>query len=295
MLANSKSTVSLIALFASFSSLPAYAQSTPESTESVVVTGSRVITNIANSPTPLTSISNDELSQLTPTSVSDALLKMPVFSGSSFPRQAVARPRILTILNLRNFGGNRTLTMMDGHRLTPSLQDGTVGVETLPMTLMTRTEVVTGGASAVYGSDAVSGVVNFVLDKEFTGLKADFNGGISTYADGASFKFEAAAGTSLFGGRGHIEVAVSSRHRDIVYDYARPFGYQPWVQTGAGSAANPYVDTPFARRPTAPFGGAVTLCGGWCVATGYNFYSPWHSHTIRPGKADRYQQRYAGR
>src|SRR6201991_3143255 len=156
MLANSKSTVSLIALLASLSSWPAYAQSASESTESVVVTGSRVISNIANSPTPLTAISNEELSQMTPTSVSDALLKMPVFSGSSFPRQAYQN---LTILNLRNFGGNRTLTLMDGHRQTPSLQDGTVGLETLPMTLMTRTDVVTGGESAVYGSDAVSGVV----------------------------------------------------------------------------------------------------------------------------------------
>ena len=280
MLASSKSTVSLIALFASLSSWPVYAQSAPESTEAVVVTGSRVISNIANSPTPLTTMSNVELQQMTPTSVSDALLKLPVFSGSSFPRQAYQN---LTVLNLRNFGGNRTLTLMDGHRLTPSLQDGTVGVETLPMTLMSRTEVVTGGASAVYGSDAVSGVVNFVLDKEFTGIKADFNGGISTYGDGASFKFDVAAGTSLFGGRGHFEVAVSSRHRDIVYDNARPFGWQPWVQTGAGTVANPYVDTPFARRPTAPFGGVITSCGG-CAAAGFNFYSQGVLTPYDPGK-----------
>ena len=174
----------------------------------MVVTGSRVISNIANSPTPLTALSASDLSQMTPTSVSDALVKLPVLSGSTFPRQAYQN---LTILNLRNFGGNRTLVLMDGHRVTPSLQDGTVGIETLPMTLMTRTDVVTGGASAVYGSDAVTGVVNFILDKAFTGVKLDVNGGISTYGDGASFKIDAAAGTSLFGGRGHIEVAVSSR------------------------------------------------------------------------------------
>jgi outer membrane receptor protein involved in Fe transport len=280
MLANSKSTVSLIALLAGLSSGSAYAQSASDSTESVVVTGSRVITNIANSPTPLTALSNTELTQMTPTSVSDALVKLPVLSASVFPRQAYQN---LTILNLRNFGGNRTLTMLDGHRLTPSLQDGTVGVETLPLTLMSRTEVVTGGASAVYGSDAVSGVVNFILDKAFTGFKVEVNGGISTYGDGASFKLEAAAGTSLFDGRGHIEVAVSSRHRDIVYDSARPFGYQPWVQTGSGIAANPYVDTPFARRPTAPFGGVVTACGG-CAATGYNFYSAGVLTPYDPGK-----------
>src|SRR3954467_4609303 len=98
MLSNSHSTVSLIALLASLSSWPAYAQSASESTETVVVTGPRVITNIANSPTPLTTLSNVELQQMTPTSVSDALIKMPVFSGSSYPRQAYQN---LTILNLR--------------------------------------------------------------------------------------------------------------------------------------------------------------------------------------------------
>ena len=214
MLSNSKSTVSLIALLASLSSWPAFAQNASGTTESITVTGSRVISNIENSPTPLTTLTSTDLEQFTPTSVPDALIKMPVFTGSTFPRQAY---QDLTILDLRNFGANRTLVLMDGHRVTPSLQDGTVGLETLPMTLMTRTDVVTGGASAVYGSDAVVGVVNFVLDKDFTGVKMDLNGGISTYGDGAGYNFNAAAGTSLFGGRGHFEVSVNSQHRDLVY------------------------------------------------------------------------------
>ncbi len=279
MRANSKSTVSLIALVASLSSWPAFAQNASGTTEQITVTGSRVISNIENSPTPLTTLTSSDLEQFTPTSVPDALIKMPVFTGSTFPRQAY---QDLTILDLRNFGANRTLVMMDGHRVTPSLQDGTVGLETLPMTLMTRTDVVTGGASAVYGSDAVVGVVNFVLDKDFTGLKMDINGGISTYGDGAGYNFNAAVGTSLFGGRGHFEASVNSQRRDLVYDSARPYGYQPWVQTGAGTTANPYVDTEFARRPTAPFGGAIISCGG-CAATGYNFYSAGVLTPYNPG------------
>src|SRR5258707_9898662 len=106
MLNNSKSTASLIALLASLSSWPAYAQSGSAPRETVVVTGSRVISNIANSPTPMTTVTSADLEQMTPTSVSDALLKMPVFSGSTYPRQAYQN---LTILNLRNFGANRTL------------------------------------------------------------------------------------------------------------------------------------------------------------------------------------------
>src|SRR5258708_38741753 len=165
------------------------------------------------------------------------------------------------------------------------------------MTLMTRTDVVTGGASAVYGSDAVTGVVNFILDKAFSGIKMDFNGGISTYGDGASFKFDAAAGTSLFGGRGHFEGAVSSRHRDMVMDNARPFGWQPWVQTGGGTTANPYVDTEFAQRPTAPFGGVITACGLFS-ATGYKFYYPRPlspHHPVTPARANNVPAARGGR
>lgn len=280
MLANSRTGVSLIALLASLASGSAYAQNASPPTETITVTGSRVISNIENSPTPLTTLTSADLAQFDPTSVSDAMIKMPVFTGSTYPRQAY---QDLTILNLRNFGANRTLVLLDGHRVTPSLQDGTVGLETLPMALMTRTDVVTGGASAVYGSDAVSGVVNFILDKAYSGFKVDANGGISTYGDGASFKIDAAAGMDLFGGRGHIEAAISSRHRDMVYDAARPYGFQPWVQTGAGTTANPYVDTEFAQRPTAPFGGVILSCGG-CAATGYNFYSAGVLTPYNPGQ-----------
>ena len=74
------------------------------------------------------------------------------------------------MLSLRNFGPSRTLVLLDGHRVAPNNQDGSVNIDTLPQMLMERVDIVTGGASAVYGSDAVAGVVNFVLDKDFTGL-----------------------------------------------------------------------------------------------------------------------------
>src|SRR3569833_2543037 len=131
MLANSKTSVSVIALLAGLSTSPVWAQGASPGTETVVVTGSRTISNIANSPTPLTTLSASDLSQMTPSSVADALVKMPVFSGSSFPRQAYQN---LTILNLRNFGPNRTLVLMAGHRVTPSLQAGTEGIDTQPKT-----------------------------------------------------------------------------------------------------------------------------------------------------------------
>jgi iron complex outermembrane receptor protein len=86
---------------------------------------------------------------------------------------------------------------MDGHRLTPSNANGTVDVDSIPQMLISRVDVVTGGASAVYGSDAVTGVVNFIIDKKFTGLKIDANAGISTYGDGNSYKFGIAGGANV--------------------------------------------------------------------------------------------------
>lgn len=237
--------------------------------ETVVVTGSRVITNIANSPTPLTTISTDEIAQMDPTSVPNSIAQLPMFAGSVSMRGDGLQST--TELNLRNFGANRTLVLLDGHRLTPSNSDGTVGLETLPLALMSRVDVVTSGASAVYGSDAITGVVNFILDKNFTGLKVDANAGVSTYGDGASYRVEAAAGTSLFDGRGHFEMSLGHQYDDQVPMFARPYGPQVWVRTGSGSVANPFVSTENARRPSAPFGGLVTCTN--CSVNGYEFSS----------------------
>src|SRR5678815_4130956 len=189
-----------------------------QNTEAVTVTGSRVISDITMSPTPITAVSADQLLSTTPTDIPDALNKLPVFIGGRGPRSQdnASKNNGGNVLNLRNFGVSRTLILLDGHRVPASNQDGTVDVDTLPQMLMSRVDVVTGGASAVYGSDAVTGVVNFVLDKNFTGLKFDVNSGISNYGDGFSYKVAAAAGMDLFGGRGHFEMSIEHFNQDGV-------------------------------------------------------------------------------
>jgi outer membrane receptor protein involved in Fe transport len=255
-----------------FAALPntAFAQGAASNVETVTVTGSRVISDAASSPTPLTIVSTDDLKATTPTSIPDGLNKLPVFQGS----QIVGRPGdgshnfSSNTLNLRNFGAQRTLVLMDNHRLTPSNDDGTVDVDTIPQMLISRVDVVTGGASAVYGSDAVTGVVNFVLDKKFTGVKADINTGISTYADAMSYNLGAAVGTDLFGGRGHFEASVEWRHRDPVNQSARPYGPTLLAdsagEAGTGTAANPFNRIENARRPNSTFGGLVQVCVPAC-------------------------------
>lgn len=264
---------SVIAMSAScaWSAAAAAEKTAVAETSEVVVTGSRTISNSANSPTPLTTISAGALLATTPASVPDALNKLPVFQGSTQPRSAGGSTAMAgqNVINLRNLGPNRALILLDGHRVTPTNADGTVSIDTLPLDLMQRVDVVTGGASAVYGSDAISGVVNFILNKRFNGFEADVNGGVSTYGDGVGYKVSAMAGTDLFDGRGHIEFAGSHYKRDAVDMVDRSYGRQFWVQTGNGSAANPFTMTPYATRPTAPFGGRVTCTG--CTVNGQQF------------------------
>src|ERR1700753_1923909 len=138
-----------------FAALPTAALAQTSSTEAVTVTGSRVISDAANSPTPLTIVSADDLKATTPTNIPDGLAKLPVFQGS----QGIGRPGdgsnnySSDTLDLRHFGAQRTLVLLYAPRATPANADGTVDVDSLPQMLIQRVDIVTGGASAVYGSD----------------------------------------------------------------------------------------------------------------------------------------------
>jgi outer membrane receptor protein involved in Fe transport len=140
--------------------------------------------------------------------------------------------------------------------------------------LVSRVDVVTGGASAVYGSDAVAGVVNFILDKNFNGFKYDMNAGISKYGDAAEERIGFAWGTDLFGGRGHYEMSLRAFQQDMIPIGARPYGYQnnAWVQPGSGTVADPFVDVPYGRLFNQSLTGTIK-CGTTCSLTNYTFGS----------------------
>jgi outer membrane receptor protein involved in Fe transport len=238
--------------------------------ESVTVTGSRVISDISLSPTPLTVVTADQLQATTPTDIPDALNKLPDFIGGATPRSQNngQNDNSANTVNLRNLGAIRTLVLLDGQRVTPSNRDGTVDVDSLPQMLMSRVDVVTGGASAVYGSDAVAGVVNFILDKNFDGFKYDINAGISKYGDAAEEKIGLAWGTDLFGGRGHYEASLRLFQQDGIQINQRPYGYgnQTWVLSGSGTAADPYVNTPYGHLFLTASTGTIN-CGASCPLT----------------------------
>ena len=240
----------------------------------VTVTGSRIITDNVYSPTPITSVAIADIAVTTPSDTADALNKLPNIIGGRTPRNQGngSTNNGGNTLSLRNFGPSRTLVLLDGHRVAPSNQDGTVNIDILPQMLMSRVDIVTGGASAIYGSDAVAGVVNFVLDKKFTGLALKADGGESKYSDGREYQLGAAWGTDLFAGRGHFEAAARYRHQDLIPISARPYGAdgQAWLLAGNGSPTNPYVNVPYSRVFNSGQYGNVQ-CGSSCPFNNYTF------------------------
>jgi iron complex outermembrane receptor protein len=241
---------------------PAADQAEPAPAEQdIVVTGSR-IQNGNNLPTPVTVVNTQLLQATTPASIPDGLNKLPAFNSTSTPNNAVnANGRGFgtpgNFLNLRALGPIRTLILQDGNRVPGTFFDTTVDTNMLPQLLISRVEVVTGGASAVYGSDAVTGVVNFITDNKFVGLKGVAQGGISTYGDAQSVRAGLAWGTKV-GDRGHFEASVEYYKRNGIDDTAsRPYGSLYPAVVGAGTAANPFTLVYGARQSNASEGGLV--------------------------------------
>jgi len=250
------STVSFIALANAASAQPA------ASTESVTVTGSR-ITNGASMPTPVTVLSVDQLNAATPTSIPEALATLPMFAptlGTTSHTEPNGRGFGTPTNNLNIHGLNaiRTLVLMDGNRVPGTFYDTTVNVDMLPQMLVQRVDVVTGGASAVYGSDAVAGVVNYVLDHKFMGFKGQMQVGTSTYGDADTARIGFAAGFNVLD-KGHFEVSAEYFNRDSVNDAsARPYGdpAHSCQTTGSfSSSTNPQVLSCNIRQANvSPFG-----------------------------------------
>jgi len=204
-------------------SAPPEADSSPE----ITVTGTRIQRNGYQAPTPLTVLNADDIEKNAPANVADYVNDIPSLVGSVTPANSnlniSAGTAGVNALNLRSLGTARTLVLLDGQRSVGSTMGGLVDVNTFPQGLIKSVEIVTGGASAAYGSDAVSGVVNFILDKEYTGLKGSAEYGITAYGDAPTYRANLTAGTSFADGRGHVllngEIAVKEGLHGVPRDW----------------------------------------------------------------------------
>lgn len=171
--------------------------------EEIVVTGSRIRRDPANAPTPLIQVSREQLQSTGQSTVIDYLATIPALSNSQVPSDTVGTGSVgAAYANLRSLGIGRTLTLVDGRRHVSSLGGSlTVDIDTIPRLLIDNIEIVTGGASSVYGADAVSGVLNFTLRRDFEGLEVDaFYGQINEGGE-ANQRISALAGVNLFDDR----------------------------------------------------------------------------------------------
>jgi len=190
--------------------------------EEVVVTGSRIARTNFTSPTPVTVVGPEDLAAAALPNVADFARSLPSLQGgtsasttSTFVSNGSGG---ISAMNLRALGTARTLVLLDGQRSAASDATGQVDVNTFPQALVERVEVVTGGASAAYGSDAVGGVVNFILNKRFTGVKGALEYGETTYGDGADRKATLTFGTPFAGGSGHLILSGEYALQDGVHD-----------------------------------------------------------------------------
>ena len=176
----------------------------PAEETAIVVTGTRLGGGF-NTPTPVTVLSADQLLASAPTSAGEALATLPAFIGSQSSSKLGMATSVFgasqALLNLRQLGAGRTLVLLNGERLPFTNPNGTVDTNVIPQALLKKVDVVTGGASASYGADAVAGVVNFILDDKFEGAKLDMRIGETRYADARNAHVTFAAGHAFMDGR----------------------------------------------------------------------------------------------
>ena len=248
---------------------PTSDQGADTSLTEVTVTGSRIATRAGyESPTPLTVLSADDLlGNSANADVKDSLQTLPVFAGGGYnTTYGAGVPSFnaagVSSIEMRNLGITRTLVLLDGKRAVGSLANGLVDVDTFPQQLIKRVEVVTGGASAVYGSDAVAGVTNFILDHDFTGVKGELSGGQTTYGDGGNWKLSVAGGFKFAGGKGHVLLSGEATNQNGVTGAARNWNWttHEYIFNPAYAAGNgqpQYITSDSAFLATATKGGII--------------------------------------
>ena len=254
---------------------PQIAGAQEQTPEEVIVTGSRVSGSGFDSPQPVTTINSQQIENLGLVNVGDVMRTMPQ-NTPFFAETNVGvgnfnvGAQLANLRGLNPFFGTRTLTLVDTKRVVPNSEGSAVDLTLIPSMLVERMEVVTGGASAAYGSDAIAGVVNVILNKDLEGFAAQIDMGQTTESDGddthASFGFGMAFGD---GDRGHLLIGAELQQQDPIgpCPTTRDWCAESWAtHTNPGFAAGNglpnFVVAPDSKLPTTetglftPFGGA---------------------------------------
>lgn len=199
------------------------------SKDTIVVTGSRIKRPNLDSGVPITTIGGEELFETGQISIAETLNELPQLRSTLGQQQSAGvglGNAGLNLLDLRGLGTQRTLVVVNGRRHVGGdiqLNATSPDINTIPTSLVERVDVVTGGNSAIYGSDAIAGVVNFVLRREFEGLETRGQGSISEYGDASAYFGSVTAGKNFAEGRGNIAASVEYGRQDRYFGAGRPF------------------------------------------------------------------------
>jgi outer membrane receptor protein involved in Fe transport len=241
----------------------------------VVVTGSRLRSRDLVANSPVETVTAEELQERATITVETFLNTLPQVVPS-FSESNNNPGSGQAFVDLRGLGTNRNLVLIDGRRVVPSTSTSVVDLNIIPTALIERVELVTGGASAVYGADAVAGVVNFILKDDFEGVEVDAQYQISERGDGEQFATSLTLGGNFADDRGNAVLNFSYVNREEIGKGAREHSAQArnttsffpsgTYRTAGNQPTQAAVDAVFGRYGVAP--GAVARTGG---GTGFGF------------------------
>jgi iron complex outermembrane recepter protein len=251
----------------------------------VVVTGTRLARDGLTAPTPVTVIGAERAQALGATNIGALLNTLPAFRASSNPQTANINPRGAgtSLADLRGLGATRTLVMVNGRRFVPSTLEGTVDLNQIPTLMIERSEIVTGGASAQYGSDAVAGVVNLITQRKIDGLRTQLQYGRTEAGDNGTLLAGLAGGFAFAGDRGHFTAGVEFEDSDGTGNcYTRAWCAQEYqVVTNPRTPAAGYLPN-FPVNNILPGTHTVTAVPGGLIVGGAGAAASLRGTAFRP-------------
>ncbi len=202
--------------------------------EEIVVTGSRIKRRDTLSPSPIVTLDRDDLTLAPQPTLEETLNRMPQLTPD-FGRTSNNGGDGTSRLNLRGMGSERTLVLMNSRRVAPSGVGSSVDINNIPQILVERVEIITGGASAVYGSDALAGVVNFITRDDFEGIMLESRYGVTDRGDASYKDINIALGTDFAGDRGNVAVYGGYYDRESLFAAERSLTRVTLEEDGSGN------------------------------------------------------------
>jgi outer membrane receptor protein involved in Fe transport len=251
---------------------PVYAQDKAEELEMIVVTGSRIAKRDAIAESPILTLDAEAIADSGYVTAEQFLNTMPQIVPGISSQSNNPSSNGRAFVDLRGLGSGRNLVLIDGRRAMGSTSGGTVDVNTIPTALIERVEIISGGAAATYGPDAVAGVVNFIMKKSFDGMAIDASYRITDRGDAEEWGTDITFGGDFADGRGSAVFNASYFNREALYKGARGFSAQASSATGTfpGGGWSPGTNTPSQAAVDAAFGAGACNTNGGQAGFGFN-------------------------